>query len=204
MLINCKVVTKGSKSVNGAKTRTGDYRATVCLATTLSGEKLEQLIIFKDQPGKTNEKNATSTNGYCANAKYCFQPKAWNDTESMLKWVNLVLKPYISRKKGIAHLIIDDYTSHKVAIVLKEIRNLGCIVSILPAGSTSQIQVLDVGVNKPFKDNLKRKWVFFMTNENPGNEKNISRQMLSHWIVESFSEISSECIKRTFNKLGFY
>lgn len=49
-----KVVTSGSKSVNGAKTRTGDYRATVCLAATESGKKLEPFIIFKGQPGKTN------------------------------------------------------------------------------------------------------------------------------------------------------
>jgi hypothetical protein len=48
-----KVVTAGSKSVNGAKTRTGDYRATVCLAATASGKKLEPFIIFKGVPGKT-------------------------------------------------------------------------------------------------------------------------------------------------------
>jgi len=47
-----KVVSKGSKSVNGSKTRTGDYRATVCLAVTLSGKKLEPLVIFKGQPGR--------------------------------------------------------------------------------------------------------------------------------------------------------
>jgi hypothetical protein len=49
-----KVVTSGSKSVNGAKTRTGDYRATVCLAAAATGKKLEPFIIFKGQPGKTN------------------------------------------------------------------------------------------------------------------------------------------------------
>lgn len=51
---NCKVVSTGSKSVNGAKTKTGDYRATVCLAVTASGKKLEPLIIFKGQPDKVD------------------------------------------------------------------------------------------------------------------------------------------------------
>jgi hypothetical protein len=48
---NRKVVSKGAKSVIGAKTRTGDFRATVCLAVTLSGKKLDPLVIYKGQPG---------------------------------------------------------------------------------------------------------------------------------------------------------
>ena len=50
---NCNVVTKGAKSVNGAKTKTGDYRATVCLASSASGKKLMPLVIFKGQPGRS-------------------------------------------------------------------------------------------------------------------------------------------------------
>ena len=49
---NTKVVSKGAKSVNGAQTRTGNYRATVCLAVTASGRKLKPLIIYQGQPGK--------------------------------------------------------------------------------------------------------------------------------------------------------
>jgi hypothetical protein len=36
--------------------RTGDYRATVCLATTQLGMKLPPFVIFKGKPEKTLEK----------------------------------------------------------------------------------------------------------------------------------------------------
>lgn len=120
----------------------------------------------------------------------------------MLKWVNLVLKPYVAQNTGISHVLIDDYSSHKVSSVVKAIRSIGCLVSVLPGGSTSKIQPMDVGVNKPFKDRLKTSWVLHMTSENA--EKEISRQMLSHWIAESFNGISEDSIKTTFRKCGFY
>jgi hypothetical protein len=69
----------------------------------------------------------------------------------MLKWIELLLKPYVEQNPGLSHVILDDYNSHKTPDVLRALRSLNCIVSILPGGSTSQIQPLDVGVNKPIK-----------------------------------------------------
>jgi hypothetical protein len=120
----------------------------------------------------------------------------------MLKWVNLVLKPYVAQNAGISHVLIDDYSSHKVSSVVKAIRSLGCLVTVLPGGSTSKIQPMDVGVNKPFKDHLKKSWVLRMMSVNAEND--ISRQTLSHWIAESFNGISEDSIKTTFQKCGFY
>lgn len=151
------------------------------------------------------EKKATAGNGYSANAKYCFQPSAWNDTEAMLKWVNLVLKPYVAQtnvahgEDKLYHVLIDDYNSHKASQVVKAIRSLGCIVSILPGGSTSQIQPLDVGINKPFKDHLKKDWVDFMVN-NRENNNEVSRELLSHWITESFKKVSEDSIPNIWKK----
>jgi hypothetical protein len=123
----------------------------------------------------------------------------------MLKWVNLCLKPYVAQNPGVSHVIIDDYTSHKVPDVLKAIRSLSCIVSILPGGSTSRIQPLDVGVNKPFKDYLKKYWVKYMLeSDNVENGKEITRQKLSFWITESFKEVSDNSIRKTFEKCGYY
>ena len=80
--------------------------------------------------------------------------------------MNQVLKPYVAQNTEISHVLIDDYNSHKVSSVVKAIRSLGCLVSVLPGGSTSKIQPMDVGVNKPFKDHLKKAWVLHMTSEN--------------------------------------
>ena len=88
--------------------------------------------------------------------------------------------------------MIDEYTTHKTKLVLKAIRELGCRVSILPAGSTNKIQVLDVGIIKPFKGHVRDKSVNFMVNENNDNFKDISRQMLAAWNVESYDKIEAD------------
>jgi hypothetical protein len=71
---------------------------------------------------------------------------------------------------------MDDYSSHTVAAVIKAIRLLGCMVSVLPGGSTSRIQPMDVGVNKPLKDHLKKSWVKHMLSN---DLKEISRQKIT-------------------------
>lgn len=103
-----------------------------------------------------------------------------------------------------SHLIMDDYTTHKTQAVLKRIRDAGCVVSILPGGSTSKLQVLDVGVNKPFKDKLKKRWTQFMCEENEDNGRDIARDMLGNWVRQSWDLIEEVTIQATFRKIGFY
>jgi hypothetical protein len=43
-----------------------------------------------------------------------------------------------------------------------------------------------------------------MIHENLDNDKEITRQMLSHWVAESVGLVSIETITNTFNKIGFY
>ena len=129
----------------------------------------------------------------------------------MLKWIrkvsavtNLVFIPYIASNPGMSHLIIDDFASHKTKAVLNLLRGSRCIVSILPGGSTSKLQVLDVGVNKPFKDHMRSKWMQFMVNDNADNASVVTRSMIACWVVQSWSEIRASSIRRTFQRIGFY
>jgi hypothetical protein len=48
-------------------------------------------------------------------------------------------EPYVEQNPGLSHVILDDYNSHKTPDVLRALRSLNCIVSILPGGSISQI-----------------------------------------------------------------
>lgn len=47
------IADRGSKTVNGRKTRTGDYRCTVFLAVALDRTNLPPMIVFKGTPGRT-------------------------------------------------------------------------------------------------------------------------------------------------------
>ena len=131
------------------------------------------------------------------------QEKAWNDTDTMLKWVDLVYKPYVNDYAGFKHLIIDDYTSHKVKPVQDAIKSTGSMLTILPGGSTSKIQVLDVGINKPFKDKFRTKWVNWMATENQDNKKCVSRQMLAEWVSEIWESLDTTAIKNSWIHCGY-
>lgn len=85
-----KIVSTGASSVNGSRTRTGDYRSTVILACTLSGKKLQPMIIYKAAAGKSVEKGFTPQKGFPITAQYCCQAKAWNDESTMLRWIDKV------------------------------------------------------------------------------------------------------------------
>ena len=62
------------------------------------------------------------------------------------------------------------------------------MVTILPGGSTSRIQPMDVGVNKPFMDHLSK----FSVNHMLSNDlKEISRQKISHKkVLNKFQKIN--------------
>jgi hypothetical protein len=61
--------------------------------------------------------------------------------------------------------------------------DIGCILVPLPANATSSLQILDVGVNKPFKDYYKREKESWQV-ENIVENK-VSRELCASWIAKS-------------------
>lgn len=201
------VTKKGAKSVNGKSTRTGDYRATVLLAVTASGVKLKPMVVFKAKPGKTTEKSFNKAgNNFPQDVVCTCQENAWSDTNVMLKWVEKIYIPYISssNQPHFSHLLMDDFGSHKVDAVQNAVKIGGSFLSILPGGSTSRIQVLDVGLNKPFKDGFRSNWVKWMANENRNNKKIVTREMLANWVSEIWRKVEARTICSTWEKIGYY
>ena len=87
---------QGARTVNGRTSTSQTIRATVAVTATASGELLEPLIVFKGKLGGRIESREFAT--YPPGAVYACQDAAWMDERVMLKWVELVLKPYV--KKG--------------------------------------------------------------------------------------------------------
>jgi hypothetical protein len=40
-----------------------------------------------------------------------------------------------------------------------------------------------------------------VNDNNPDNDKDIARQMLSLWVVKSFAQVTKETVTNTFNKI---
>ena len=78
----------------------------------------------------------------------------------MIMWVEEILAPYVATAPaGIVPLLgLDSYRVHMMASVVHLIQELGVEVEYIPGGCTSICQPLDVGVNKPLKVQIRRKW----------------------------------------------
>ncbi len=88
------------------------------------------------------------------------------------------------------------------------------ILQYVPGGGTSKLQVLDVGVNKPFKDKMKSLWTLNMVAmiqeakaagqmNAIGWKPKVSREMLADWCLEAWDSITVETITNTWRKIGF-
>ena len=77
---------------------------------------------------------------------------------------------------------------------------------IIPGGMIFQLQVLDVVVNKPFKNYLRKNYSDWLINGNhvltpTGKLKKLSIQLLPQWIITTWGKIKSESIVKRFKKL---
>ena len=52
---------------------------------------------------------------------------------------------------------------------------------MIPWGQTRYIKILDKSINKPLKDQLKRKYINYLINQ---NSNKVSREKLMEWISE--------------------
>lgn len=73
---------------------------------------------------------------------------------------------------------------------------------------TSQLQVLDAIVNKPFKDHLKKEytkycsfWLEIMPSHLTGKIKKPGPQLLCQWIITWWNKINQSSIGKNFKKL---
>jgi hypothetical protein len=97
-------------------------------------------------------------NRYKRDNYFTAQEHNWCDEDLFVEWVKEVWKP-ITIVKGLKYtlLILDQYHVHKTARVLDALASDGTQVVHLPPAETGTLQVLDVGINKPFKENFIRK-----------------------------------------------
>jgi len=80
-------------------------------------------------------------------------------------------------------------------------------LAVIPGGLTSLLQPLDVSLNKPFKDGVRKKWMQWMADgihefTATGREKKPSEELICSCISETWNDISAEMITAAFLKCG--
>jgi hypothetical protein len=122
-------------------------------------------------------------------------------SELMVKWLKEVWhrRPG-SRLKKRGILVLDAFKGHltdRVKTVASNLLNTHLV--IIPGSITSQLQVLDVVVNKPFKDRVRRLYGEWLLSGNcsltpAGNIRRPSEALLGQWTKTAWDDISPEYI----------
>ena len=114
MTPNTTIERKDKKTVNIRSSTTNTSRISVALTVTASGELLRPFLVFKGKPNGRIDKKELIT--FPPEGEYTVQEKAWMDSVVMLKWIETVLKPFVTDTvvpAGIRPLLLlDSYRCH--------------------------------------------------------------------------------------------
>jgi DDE superfamily endonuclease len=182
-----------------------NQRATVMLGCNASGSiKLTPFMVFKGSSNPTGRiyQELRQKENYPHDVEYAVQEKAWFNEQIMLMWIEKIWKPVIElREYRVTYLLLDDFGVHLTATVKEAFLKLKTEVDIIPPGYTSVLQVMDVGINKPFKDYTRRQydeWCEMNTNGTRAHRRDAAR-----WCSSSWSQISPITIMKTWNHIGY-
>lgn len=184
-------------------------RISLILGIAADGSKLNPLIIFKAKIGGLIEKNLLK-NKYVLPEKYLISvnQNAWATDSIIKEWFYKIWIKYLKDEEnlcdGLGFLILDKATSHLTPKVLEAFNNNNQYLSFIPAGLTLFIQPLDVVINKPFKDALRKKYIEYSSISHNINAK-ISREKMIEFICDTWydpSIITTEMIIKSFQCTG--
>lgn len=133
-----------------------------------SGGRLPAYVIYQgSKNGKVKKTDCSKLNKIDPDAAFfSTQPNNWMDVGMMLEWIEIIVKPYLQErqfKKSV--MLLDSMQAHKMTVIRQSLAAMNCHLMILPSGQTSAIQVLDVGVNGPFKKNVTKFLVCYRNKE---------------------------------------
>lgn len=195
----------GTRSVNVRKSTNDTKRATLAVTVTASGTKLTPFMIFKGALGGKIDARELKT--FPEEMKYTVQKNAWMDERAMLMWVDEILAPYVAGAPDEVEpvLILDAFKVHTMFSVVDAIQALGVRIEIIPSGCTFLCQPVDIGINKPIKEDIRKSWEAWMLSQNieRGVSRAPSRRLISDWTLSAFGNISSEIIQNAWKREGY-
>ncbi|KAL7577572.1 hypothetical protein ACA910_015100 [Epithemia clementina (nom. ined.)] len=201
---------KGACTVQSASTSLSS-RATVMLGALMKGMMLPSYVIFKAKRGgriKEREFANAMLHGYPTGLVLTVQGNAWMDEPGMLLWVEKVWALFMKSKPDdeMFLLILDKFKGHTVASVMHQLGELRTLVEIIPGGYTGKLQVMDVGVNRPFKAAYSEEHFLFLQQQHseniPGTRIIPRCQDVAMWITKARGANKEETIKKTWVHIG--
>ena len=150
---------KGSKQVTIAGSN-AKWQITLLLNVTKAGTLLSPQLIYSGKNSKClpattfpSDRDPTFTNNH------------WSNEESMLRYIDNIILPYISRRREKLQLpdqkalvVMDYYAAHRPDSLKQKLIDNNIEYHYVPAACTDQLQPLYLSVNKQYKDELKARF----------------------------------------------
>ncbi|CAI7817367.1 unnamed protein product [Closterium sp. NIES-53] len=152
---------RGARSVPIRTTGYEKTWLTVMLACIASREKLRLWVWFKLK----NVPNYEILEGIVCQA----QDNGWMDESAVQTWLTKEVLPHLNPQRGQnarrAMLVLDSYCGHITQAMLQAYRTHSITPAVMPAGCTSQIQPLDVSINRCFKAAVRARYAKWFMHE---------------------------------------
>lgn len=193
------VHTKGDRQVHIRTAGCEKARITVMLACTADGHKLPPYVVLKRKTMPKNENFPKGVHIRC-------QEKGWMTEALVMDWIKTVW----CRRPGAllarqSMLVLDAFRGHLSEGVKKKLQEEATDLVVIPGGMTSQLQPLDVCLNKPFKDHVRRLYNEWMASDETaltpsGRLKRASPSVVARWIADAWAAIPDAMVAASFKK----
>ena len=128
-------------------------------------------------------------------------------SDLMKNYVDFLFKFRMSENlsKELAMMVYDSFRGYLEESVKTKFKQHNFHLAVIPAGLTSLCQPLDISINKPFKDNLRKEWHEWMVQGGAGVTAagNLKRARISDvcgWVKRSWDAISDQIVFNSFKK----
>ena len=139
---------------------------TAIFCGSLTGDFLPIQLIYQ---GKTARCHPKFT--FPSDWDITHSPKHWSTEETMVQYIENIIIPYVQRLREdfgdnqSALVIMDNFKGQITSKINNLLETNNINVCLLPANTTDLLQPMDISVNKPAKDFLKRKFERWYSDE---------------------------------------
>jgi hypothetical protein len=127
------------------------------------------------------------------------------DQKCFLDWNTRVWTPFNQRPSAPGHgsyIIMDEFKVHLMGTCLNAIQNTGTEVDFVSGGHTGCVQILDKGVNRPFKYYAREEFENWMLTKLCSCHT--TRGEVASWVNTAWKKITEETIKNTWKYVGHF
>ena len=196
---------------------------TALFCGTLTGDFLPVQLIYKGKSARCHPRHQFPSGWHITHS-----PRHWSTEETMIQYINEIIIPYVKSHRdtlqspALSALVIMDNFKGQVTVPINSLLEAHNIhVCLIPPNTTDLLQPLDIAVNKPAKDYLKRRFEDWYSSEVTKQLQDVSdiesvaiqpvnlsmaavKELSAKWLVDMFEYVSDnpQFIVNGFRRAG--